>query len=176
MRPRPLLDIQLVASQEEVMDRFNTRLKDGSSGLGGHVGKTELSLVLKGEERHTFSPWLSLQAYPWQGGTRLRGRMGPHPKLWTLFVFVYSVWMVVFVSGAVYGYVQMVLGDQPTAFWVALIGAVCQGASCSVDLLGRAKGRQQMHLLRNFIRDTLPEAEIVPETAPRPWENEDVLS
>jgi hypothetical protein len=170
MRDRPLVDIEVQLPPEAVMDRFRSCLQGGQCTCEGHVGRKELSLVLRGEERHVFSPWLSLEAHEWRGGTRLRGRFGPHPNLWTLFVFVYSTWVAVFIGGAVFGYVQFAMGTNPWGLWVAVAAGAAQAVACAVDLYGRAKGAGQMSILRSFVSATLPEAEPVPPDAPLPHE------
>ena len=168
MRPRPLVDVTVTAPPDEVLSRFRDCLATGACTCEGHVGQKELSLALAGESRHTFSPWVSLQAYPAPEGTRLRGHFGPHPNLWTLFVFIYATWVVVFIGGSVYGYVQFAMGEHPWGLYVALGAAVAQAGACGVDLIGRAYGRRQMDTLRQFIDATLPEAREVPRGAPLP--------
>lgn len=174
MRPRPLVDIEVQAPPDEVLGRFRSCLETGQCTCEGSVGTKEMSLVLSGESRHVFSPWVSLEAHEWQGGTRLRGHFGPHPNLWTLFVFIYSTWVVVFLIGGVLGYVQFVMGETPWGLYVALGAAVAQGLACSVDLVGRAIGRRQMDVLRQFIGSTLPDAAEVPRDAPLPHQLEEI--
>lgn len=174
MRPRPLVDIEVQAPPDEVLDRFRHCLDTGMCTCEGSVGKKELSLVLAGEARHVFSPWVSLEAHTWRGGTRLRGHFGPHPNLWTLFVFIYSTWVVVFIVGSVLGYVQYVMGQTPWGLWLAIGAGAAQGVACSVDLVGRSFGRRQMDILRTFIGSTLPEAKEVPADAPLPHQVDDL--
>lgn len=174
MRPRPLVDLEIQAEPDEVLSRFQRCLDTGQCTCEGSVGTKELSLVLAGESRHTFSPWVSLEAHRWKGGTRLRGHFGPHPNLWTMFVFIYATWVVVFIIGAVLGYVQFVMQQPAWGLWIALGAGVAQGIACGVDLVGRRIGRGQMHVLRQFIGNTLPEASEVPDDAPLPHELTDV--
>ena len=51
---------------------------------------------------------------------------------------------------------------------------MAQGIACSVDLVGRAYGRQQMGILRQFIGSTLPDASEVPRDAPLPHQVDEV--
>lgn len=169
MRPRPLVDLQTSAAPDEVLAQFRTCLATGACGVEGHVGRKELSLALKGEARHTFSPWVSLEVYPWHGGSRLRGVFGPHPHLWTMFVFVYATWVAVFIGGLVFGYGQWVTNESPWGLWLAAGAVVAQGVSCSVDLVGRSYGRRQMDIIRTFLHDQLPEATELPPETPPPW-------
>lgn len=172
MRPRPLVDLHVSEAPEDVLGAFRDCLEAGHCTVEGHVGSTEMSLVLDGPSRHVFSPWLSVEAYPWQGGTRLRGRFGPHPNLWTLFVFIYSTWVVVFLVGAVLGYVQLAMNTPAWGLILAGVAAGGQAVACSVDLVGRRIGRTQMSVLRHFLHERLPHASEVPPGAPMPWEGE----
>jgi hypothetical protein len=172
MRARPIVDLHVQAPAPEVLGRFRACLDTGACTCEGSVGIREMSLVLRGEERHVFSPWLSVQAYNWEGGTRLRGRFGPHPNLWAIFVFIYAVFVFVFIGGLVYGYVQWVIGEPPTGLLVSLGGALAQGVACSIDLYGRSHGARQMHRVREFLLSTLPEARELPPETPGPHEVE----
>jgi len=168
MRVRPIVDLHVQAPAPEVLGRFRARLEAGQGACEGTVGVREMSLVLRGEDRHVFSPWLSVEAHVWEGGTRLRGRFGPHPHLWAIFVFIYAIFVFVFIGGLVVGYVQWVMGEVPTGFLVSLAGAFAQGIACGVDLYGRARGRTQMDKVRDFLRNTLPEARELPPETPSP--------
>jgi hypothetical protein len=137
-------------------------LTDGSA-CSGHVGQREFSLEVAGEERHAFSPRISLIVEPTPNGTHVRGRFGPSPNLWTLFLFLYSLQVAVFVGGTMYGLVQTMLGQQPMGLYAAALACVTLGASCTVDLLGRKRGKPQMTTVCHFIRDTLPELQQRPD-------------
>ncbi|TVQ92111.1 MAG: hypothetical protein EA397_08000 [Deltaproteobacteria bacterium] len=169
MKPRPLVDLQTSDPPDLVLRRFRDCLAAGACPVEGHVGSKELSLALSGEGRHVFSPWLSVEVYPWRGGTRLRGVFGPHPNLWTLFVFIYATWVVVFIGGLVFGYGQWITSADPWGLWLAGGAAVAQGVSCGVDLWGRSYGRRQMQTIRDFMLSALPDACEVPPDAPLPW-------
>jgi hypothetical protein len=106
---------------------------------------------------------------PTPNGTHVRGRFGPSPNLWTLFLFLYSVQVAVFVGGTVFGLVQVMLGQQPMGLYAAAVACMTLGMSCTVDLLGRKRGKPQMTTVCHFIRDTLPELQQRPgpgEAAP----------
>lgn len=156
-----------------MLTRFRDCLASGQCGFEGHVGRKELSIALAGDARHVFSPWVSLSVYPHDGGARLRGVFGPHPHLWTMFVFIYASWSVIFVAGLIYGYAQWVTKADPAEMWVslsvALAAAVFQGASCAVDLVGRGRSRPQMDAMRAFLHQQLPNAAELPPDAPPPW-------
>lgn len=167
MRPRPLVDVDVPLPRDVIMDRFRRALS-AEARCRGHVGRAELSLEVNGPERHAWSPRISLEVRPTEHGCHVRGHFGPHPNLWTLFVFIYSVQVVVVVSGAMYGLVQGMMSEPPTALWAALGATASLGLSCGVDLTGRRVGAGQMEAVRSFIDEVLPEARDRVDGAPAP--------
>lgn len=167
MRPRPLVDFDVPVPPDAVLERIKAALQPDAP-CTGHVGRKEFSLEVAGEARHPFSPRVSLEVQATEGGAHVRGRFGPHPNLWTLFVFLYSAQVAVFVGGSVYGYVQNLLDQSPTGLYAAGGALVTLALSCSVDLLGRAKGKEQMATVCGFIHQTLPELEQRPDNAAAP--------
>lgn len=167
MRPRPLVDFDIAAPPEDVLTRMRAALA-ADAVCTGHVGQREFSLEVAGEARHVFSPRISLMVEPTQTGAHVRGRFGPSPNLWTLFLFLYSVQVAVFVGGSVLGLVQTTLGQPPLGLYAAGLAILTLSASCGVDLLGRKRGKPQMTTVCHFIRDTLPELQQRPEPADAP--------
>lgn len=162
MRPRPLVDFDIAASPDDILARVRDALSS-SDACTGHVGNREFSLEVAGEARHAFSPRVSLMIEPTPNGAHVRGRFGPSPNLWTLFLFLYSAQVAVFVGGTTYGLVQLMLGQPPMGLYAAGLACLTLGSSCGVDLYGRSRGKPQMTTVCHFIRDTLPELEQRPD-------------
>jgi len=151
MKHRPLVSVEVPEPPDVVLERFRAELAEPAAPCSGHVGRAELSLRIADPNLHTWSPWLSLEVRPHEDGTLLRGRMGPQPELWTMFVFVYSAEVALGLGGAMYGFGQMMVGETPSGLWAAALALVGLGLSCAVDLTGRRVGRQQMAVLRDFV-------------------------
>ncbi len=141
--------------QTVVLGRFRERLTQPDAPCQGHVGRGELSLTIRQDQQHAWSPWVSLDVYPSQDGTTLRGHIGPAPHLWGLFVAIYATFVFGFIAGTVYGYVQWSLGWDPVGFKIGVGSLVALGASCGVDLAGRRVGQGQMDVIHDFIEATL---------------------
>ena len=165
MRPRPLVHLLLPLPPADVLARVRARLEDPACPCEGAVGSRELSLEPRAPRRHVFSPWISLEVRAHPSGASMRGRFGPHPHLWGLFVLLYATLVAAFIAGTTYGFVQWTLGDTPSGLYLgggALLGL---SLACSVDLLGRRVGREQMDTVHAFLAATLPEGEDAPSDA-----------
>ncbi|MEZ4236996.1 MAG: hypothetical protein R3F59_12755 [Myxococcota bacterium] len=163
MRERPVVDLVTPLPAEEVLARFAQRLIPDDRPCDGHVGRRELSLLVREADRHVFSPWLSLEVTPGPEGTEMRGHFGPHPNLWSLFVALYATQVFVFLGGTMFGWVQLQMGDPPIGLLyagAALLGLAC---SCGVDLAGRRAGAPQMQRVRAFIHDVVDVAPQSPQ-------------
>lgn len=158
MRERPLVDLVIDEPPAQVLHRLETGLADCKECLG-HVGRSEVSFYVAEPHRHVFSPYLSLEVRPSPQGSRLRGRFGPEPHLWTLFLAIYASFLAVVAAGSVYGSVQVALGLGYSGLLVSAAALLGLGVACGVDLIGRSRGARQMHHIRQFIGRTLPEAE-----------------
>lgn len=163
MRARPRVAYTVPQAPQEVFDRFQSALDDPACPCAGHVGRQEVTLHIELGTRKPWSPYLLLAVDEEEGHTVVRGVMGPQPNLWTAFVFVYAAHLVVFVSGSVYGFVQLTLGDSPTGLTFAGLALLGLALSCGLDLTGRRLGRQQMGMIRGLVEKTLPGAEELAE-------------
>lgn len=166
MRPRPRVHLEVPHSCQDVRDAVVAALEDSQHCTGG-ASEGCITLRLHPERRRPWSPWLQLQVTACsEDRTTLEGHMGPAPELWTAFVFVYSVAVAAFVGGAMFGLVQMNLGQTPTGFYAVAASLVVLAVSCGADLTGRRVGQGQMGVLRGFLLRTLPDAVDIDPEAP----------
>jgi len=112
-----------------------------------------------------WSPHLSVQVEYREGGSLLRGRYGPHPELWTLFVFLYAAVGFLTVIGLVLGFVQWQSGMDPWGLWSTGIGAVGLGILYLISMAGQRLGAHQMEDLRRRV-DQLVEGLVAARAAP----------
>jgi len=108
------------------------------------------------EERRIWSPCLSVQVEPEKEGALLKGRFGPHPELWTLFMFLYAGVGFLALMGLMLGFVQWQSGMEPWGFWGAYLGFPGLVALYAISAAGQRLSAYQMEELRGRI-DTLVE-------------------
>lgn len=122
-RLRPTFDLDLDLEPDAAMRAIRRRMEDGARSRRCHSKGRCAEFFLDDDERHLWTPYLSVQADDAPGGgTRLHGRFAPYPEVWTFFVFAYGVaWFAVLFGGA-FGYAQWASGERAWGLWGVWIG------------------------------------------------------
>jgi hypothetical protein len=150
-RIRPTFSIPLAADADTAMATLRERLK-GTAYEGCSRSKGRCAdFFVDEEERRLWSPCLSVQVDPAQNGSLLRGRFGPHPELWTLFMFLYTAVGFLAVMGLMLGFVQWQSGMEAWGFWGAYLGFPGLGVLYAVSATGQRLSAHQMELLKRRI-------------------------
>jgi hypothetical protein len=103
------------------------------------------------EERRLWSPHLSVQVEPKTSGSMLRGRYGPHPEVWTLFMFLYTAVGFLAIIGLMLGFVQIQSGMDPWGLWGVWIGVPGLAFLYGISAMGQKLSAHQMEELRSRI-------------------------
>lgn len=114
-----------------------------------------LVLSVGADEATTWSPYLDLDFEPQPDGTRIRGRFGPSPHVWTFFLAIYAALTFVCIGSAMFGLSQMTMGAEPWALWVMPVGGVMMGLTYLGALVGQRLGAEQMQELQLTLDDAL---------------------
>ncbi|WP_338392083.1 hypothetical protein [Fulvitalea axinellae] len=119
----------------------------------GIVNDNYIVLKVPLEDRHFWSPQLSLTLTEDNGETLIKGRYGPKPSVWTLFAFGYAALGILTLFIGMYGLSTWSLGMDSSALWwiPALVGlAVLLYLSAQA---GQKIGAEQMFTLHHFFED-----------------------
>ena len=150
-RIRPTFFIRLAPDADAAMDTLRERLKDTEyEGCSRSKGRCA-DFYVEEDERRLWSPCLSVQVESREKGSLLRGRFGPHPELWTLFLFLYAGVGFLAVMGLMLGFVQWQSGMEPWGFWGPAIGLPGLGVLYGVSVTGQRLSAHQMHWLKGRI-------------------------
>ncbi len=154
-RVRPRFKIQVPLKPQEVAGKFKAALDGDQASCLGRVYPTSVRLFLPYEERHYWSPQLSLTFEEEENGTTLRGLYGPRPTVWTMFVFFYAIiGLGVLVVGMI-GLSYISLGKPGTILWWVPVMLVVFLTLYLVAYFGQKLGRKQMITLHRFAEKSL---------------------
>lgn len=151
LRARPRFELELDETPERVMQALRSRLLDCPGCTGASVG-SHAELFVPEADRHLWSPWLSVTVErSARCGSLLRGRFGPHPAVWTLYMFLaFGLGFALLVATA-WGYAQWSMEVTPWALvcvpLIAVLGLLLYG----VSLVGQRLGAEQMRELRTIL-------------------------
>ncbi len=103
------------------------------------------------ERQHLWSPALTVQLFSHSEGTRLDGRFGPGPSLFSLYVAISAISVFASLVGLAFAYAQWMLGVSPTGLWALPCALLPVVGAFLTQLAGRSVGREQMAELRRFL-------------------------
>lgn len=128
--------------------------------ISGSTLENHAYLQVPKEEQHYWSPEFNITVEKQEdGGSLVRGVVGPKPKVWTMFMFFYSAVIVLFFLGVSMGVSQWMLGmDAPVLWsipaciglWVLIVGAA---------KYGQYKGKAQTETLWHFVDGAIDKGE-----------------
>ncbi len=156
-RIRPNFALPAADDKQVVMDRLRGRLADCPLCTGVSVGR-HVEMFIPEDERRIWSPWLSVSAEDSNEGSTLRGRFGPHPHVWTWYLFCAFGLAFGCLVGVSFGYAQWALERTPWAL-LSLPFCLLAGAGLyGVSLLGQRLGADHIVRLRHAL-DVLVDVE-----------------
>lgn len=123
------------------------------------VSITSRSIIFKIplEERHFWSPRLSISLEKHEEGTLLRGLYGPNPTVWTMFMFAYGAIGVAGTFSLLLGLTQVSLDMGYNFIWVSLGLAVAAIVLYVIAQLGQKMGAEQTFTLHHVFESIIHE-------------------
>jgi hypothetical protein len=159
---RPRFSVEVACGVEDVMKALRGRLEDNAQGLSATYSRRHGVLEFPEEQRHFWSPRLSLtvDALDEAGDrTRVSGLFSPHPHIWQAFVFSYGVLFILGFFGLMYGFAELALGRTPWAMLVSLGSGVLAAFVYGATFIGQGLGAEEMYRLRAYLDEGLEAAQ-----------------
>lgn len=157
---RPAFVLEVECEAQELGRKLARRLRAKACPVSGLVAPGRIELHVHGSEQHMWSPQLILEGEECGQHTILRGRFGPHPSVWTLFMAGYAACALLGLVALSFGLAQLTMESPPWGFWgIAVAGLLGAGIS-GLAYVGQGLGQTQMVQLQSFLEDTLTRAEL----------------
>ena len=156
-RVRPKIRCVTPMTKEEIFSRFNQFLKDTDKPIRGRKLSGHIELYVNPDQQHYWSPILTIVFDAVEGGTAVKGRFGPHPKVWTMYMFFYFFALVLTLFSGLVGAVQLQMGKSPWAFWIFWVGVLLLVLIYLAAQVGQRKGQEQTDWLMTFCTEVLKE-------------------
>lgn len=155
MRIRPRYTFTVPLDKETVLNKLREAINNPNARIKGKFVKPLVVISIPEEDRHFWSPELSLDLEEKEDGTEIRCILGPHSSIWTMFATFYGFAILVGVAGLVWGFSQLTLGMSAYGFWLVPLSVVLIAGAYAIALTGQRLAYDQMLLLRSFIKETL---------------------
>ena len=162
MKGRIRVDMVCDLAPVDLAARIERRLET-EGDCEGSVRKNHAMLFLRQDARHFWSPWLDLELREHPRGCQLAGKFGPHPEVWTMFVFLWSAMVAVWGFGGMFGVGQLMIGETPYGLYATGIATIGLLVSCGINITGQRATVDQRVILHRFVLDALEEEEAQPK-------------
>ena len=149
-RIRPKLDREFDIPASRLLEQLTRALQQEGCPCAGRVFQCQVEIVIRPPLRHVWSPWFSGRVESAGGSerSRIRGRFGPRPGLWTGILAGYAILTFAGFVFSMLGIAQW-LAEEPTSGFTGTF--VCLGGTISLYLSGWA-GRRASREHRRWIR------------------------
>lgn len=153
IRPRYTFSVPL--EKAEVLTRLRKALSKEPPGLEGKFVKPLVVVSIDENERHFWSPELSLDIEEKKDETEIRCTLGPRSSLWTMFATFYGFSVLAGVAGLILGFSQLTLGMNAWGFWLVPASVILIASAYGIAIAGQRLAYEQTLKLRSFIKKTL---------------------
>ncbi len=154
--PIPRFSVRVDTPAEVLVARAARRRPAVSEGVEIHLAGRHVELYPAEDRRHFWSPWLSVTVEQVEDGALIRGRFGPHPAVWTLFVGIQAFLLFTFVFALLLVASEAIL--RRLEAWPILVafGALAGMVGMYLgSLVGQRLGHDQMEALHRALDDLL---------------------
>lgn len=152
---RPYFAIKLNENIESIAQKVQSALNSDSPTCQGWVDQEYASLYLPEIEQHFWSPHLSLTFDTDESGSILRGRYGPKPTVWTMFLFIYAIIGFALLIITIIGLSNYSLDRSAAILWWIPVLLFLFLSLYLVAFFGQKLGHDQMLVLHQFIENAL---------------------
>ncbi|CDF80550.1 conserved hypothetical protein [Formosa agariphila KMM 3901] len=153
---RPRFNINIPKSNTDVLSSFE-KLKDTQTEFIVSRVDDHVFIRIPKHKQHFWSPQLHLEINETEGNNcKLHGLFGPNPTVWTMFMFLHFIVAMLCIGFAIWGYSNWAL---KTAYGlqlgVCIAMVIAWFALYFIGRAGRAKGKNDMMLLHQFMKKSL---------------------
>ncbi len=150
---RPTFKFILRESPEGAMAMVEEALREDSRHphqiRGPHV-----VLTVPPEDRHFWSPWLTMEVLPADSGSVFHGRFSPKPAVWTGFMFGYITLTTAACFGLMFAVSLAIVGKSA---WLAAVSTavfvLAAGGMYVASQIGQRLARTQMNELHTMVSE-----------------------
>ena len=154
-RIRPRFKIELNESKENIQNKINTQIQKQSTKCIAQQIPGFIILKIPEQERHFWSPELSLTFEQKGKGTIIRGLYGPKPDIWSFFSFGYIGLAVFAFFAIIFGLAQLGLNIEAPILWTLPIFTSLAIGIYIVAQFGQKVGVKQTFTLHHFFEETI---------------------
>lgn len=157
---RPSFSVDLPIPSRQAIERLHAQLAGGAQqvrrarvpGGGREVSarhRDHLVLTVPAPQQRLWSPWLTIDITPRDGGSHVFARFSPHPSVWTGFAFGYLTFGIVLMFSLIFASAHAMVGGELWPLALSAGALFVLGAMWGASRVGQHLARVQMDTLRH---------------------------
>ncbi|MGH1364584.1 MAG: hypothetical protein ACRBF0_13570 [Calditrichia bacterium] len=155
---RPRFRITVPSAKNQLMDRIRNLLHTSDERIVGTIVDNHVILDITKEDIHYWSPQVNFRIEednydPTQ--SVLSGIIGPRPKVWTLFMFIYFAIGVIGFFISSFGVARLMMGEQTILLWAFPVAILLMLTAYLAGKMGERLGSDQVEVLKSFIIEAI---------------------
>ena len=157
VRIRPRFKTESEKSPEEILQRLKRKTEESKSPCTGVFIPEHVTLKIKPEDAHFWSPQLGLRFYKEEDEplTQVRGLYGPNPTIWAIIAFGYGASGILGLFSFIFGMSQYTINNYPWALWITGTVALFAVALYIISQIGQKLGVEQTFRIHLLLEDAL---------------------
>ncbi len=163
---RPKFVIHSAMPPQAVLDHMDRFLASRDLPVEGRVLSRHMCMTVPREERHFWSPSLDVDVVAEEGGSLLRGYFGPQPNVWTMYLAMYAVLILVAGAAVLIAISQWILGMAPSVLLALPLCLVLAAILYLASLSGQRISASQIEQIRSVLDAELHKLEKSAPPAP----------
>ena len=142
---------KLEESPEVLLSKFKNALNNKSSAISGNVVQDNLFLKISRNERHYWSPEMTITFEKEETGTYVREVIGPNSGIYTFTMFLFFFTGTLLLFALMFLFSQITLNMPTSTTWIIIAISLLGLIFVFLFMLGgRIKAKPQMIILREF--------------------------
>lgn len=142
----------------QVIDALQEHIVPGGMVVGSALGNNA-TLKIQKEHRCFWSPVVEIHVVKRAKGSVIKGVMGPDPKIWTVFMLLNILTIILFFIGMLMLIYQWLFGAAFQVVWSLPASIVVAVLVVIFARIGQMKGKEQIKVLWQFVDSSVKEKE-----------------
>lgn len=152
---RPRFAFVVAGTPDQTLERIVAEASRPESPCNSRSVGNHLDLSFPKPARAIWSPHIHLEFLEHPTGTEVHALVGPQPTTWTLYMFTGIHLLGALAFAGMYGFVQVSLGHNPWALWVAAFAAAALALLYLLSQIGKNLAAGQTRQLIEVIERAL---------------------
>lgn len=155
LRLQPAFTVDVPIDADELLRRVKRLFAEPRFRGIAKTASMCIDYTIELADQRFWSPHLSIQVSQTESGSQLHCRFSPRPEIWTMFMAIYFVVLMLMFAASIYAYVQWWMGDAMWSLLMMPMGVVLIATLHAASQIGQGLSGDQMELLRGRLDQTL---------------------